>query len=732
MSRLGKYEVLDAIGTGSMGTVYRARDTSLDREIALKVIRTGVDTDPEIRERFFREARACARLQHPNIITVHDLGESGQTAYIAMELLIGCDFRAIIKDKSFLPLEKKIEAAAEICDAVAHAHKHGVIHRDVKPSNLFLVSEGHAKVLDFGIARLPSSQLTVAGKILGTPNYMAPEQILGNPSDGRADLFSVAVFLFELLTYVHPFHDSVIPRRIVQGEPDSLFDHDSRLPVVLDRLMCRGLAREPSQRYRTGDEFAADLRAVLDAMRLNSSPTFSRIELPSQRALPDEPSAHGIGEIVPASPVPAGREPAEWHLSEALRLLPEFEATLERKDAAKAQELMREMEASLGDNSVYREALQLSRTRLQALLMAAPPNVAAEPAPVERQPVPAPAGSRAEAVKPPSPAAQWVQKARQLYEDLVRRLPDRHDVQHLLTRLRIQGNRKLMAIAGAVGLSVLLIILAFSRTRVPRTEPSVASGVVSAATAIVRDAPGSAGRIGSLIHGSRVNLLAPPTTPQPEWVHVQPVVPKVLAAGYMRAADLTDWHATGAHTAYLIARNLGRWLGGTPPEMEDQIGSLKEVVARFKDQPEAKDAHVDIAELELAVAGKTAGVDDGWRAKVQDALEQLAAVDAEPRLQSRVQPLRAQALAMLAPTVTPIVQPPAPEPIPRPSPPLIDVAKTLDEAQNKFDDGYSKEAEQLLYRVLGQERQNARAKEMLATIKRAREFGNQPKEGKGK
>src|SRR5207244_9638829 len=144
-----------------------------------------------------------------------------------------------------------------------------------------------------------------------------------HPSDGRADLFSVAVFLFELLTYVHPFHDSVIPRRIVQGEPDSLFDHDSRLPVILDRLMCRGLARDPSQRYRTGDEFAADLRAVLDAMRLNSSPTFSRVELPSQRALPDEPSVHSGGEMAPASAVPAGRGPAEWHLSEALRLLPE-------------------------------------------------------------------------------------------------------------------------------------------------------------------------------------------------------------------------------------------------------------------------------------------------------------------------------------------------------------------------------------------------------------------------
>ena len=150
----------------------------------------------------------------------------------------------------------KIGAVAQVCEAVAHAHRHGVVHRDIKPSNLFLTDDQRAKVLDFGIARLPSSRLTVAGQILGKPNYMAPEQILARPTDGRSDLFSIAVVFFELLTYTHPFQGTLIPRRIVQGDPDSLFDYDSTLPLILERVLARGLAKEPDRRYQTGDDFA--------------------------------------------------------------------------------------------------------------------------------------------------------------------------------------------------------------------------------------------------------------------------------------------------------------------------------------------------------------------------------------------------------------------------------------------------------------------------------------------
>src|ERR1035438_5061089 len=286
MGQVGRYEIIEQMGTGAMGNVYRARDTALDRTVALKTIRTGVDVVPEVRQRFYREARACARLQHPNIITVFDLGEAENTAYIAMELLEGADFRRIIQERRSIPVEAKIAASVEVCDAIAHAHRHGVIHRDIKPSNLFLTNEGRAKVLDFGIARLPSSNLTVAGQILGTPNYMAPEQILARPYDGRADLFSAAVVFFEFLTYAHPFESKFIPQRIVQGEPNSLLDGNNSLPVILEKVLARGLAKDPDQRYQTGDEFAVDLRTVLDALRGNASPSFSGIQLPSQHAVP--------------------------------------------------------------------------------------------------------------------------------------------------------------------------------------------------------------------------------------------------------------------------------------------------------------------------------------------------------------------------------------------------------------------------------------------------------------
>ena len=361
MGQVGRYEIIEQMGTGAMGTVYRARDTALDREIALKTIRTGVDVAPEIRQRFYREARACARLQHPNIITVFDMGEVENTAYIAMELLEGADFRRIIQERRSIPVETKLAACVEVCDAIAHAHRHGVIHRDIKPSNLYLTNEGRTKVLDFGIARLPSSRLTVAGQILGTPNYMAPEQILARPSDGRADLFSAAVVFFEFLTYAHPFQSNFIPRRIVQSEPDSLFDGNTSLPVILEKVLARGLAKDPDLRYQSGDEFAADLRTVLDALRGNASPSFSGVQLPSQHAIPPtqlQPEPAGSVEA------PEGQDSQEWRLSEALRLLPEFEAAIDCRDLARAHAAVFDLDSRLGGDVRFTEAIRLCRSRL--------------------------------------------------------------------------------------------------------------------------------------------------------------------------------------------------------------------------------------------------------------------------------------------------------------------------------------------------------------------------------
>jgi serine/threonine protein kinase len=260
---LGRYELLSQIGAGSMGIVYRARDTTLGRVVALKVMRPESQLHEESAERFRREARACAQLSHPAIVTVYDLGEvPGTGVYIAMELLDGTDWRAAMKNVA-LTVRQKIGLIAEVCDGLGHAHGHGIVHRDVKPRNLFLHQGTQAKILDFGIARLVTSSLTRTGKVLGTPNYMAPEQITGQKCDGRSDLFSTAIVSFEFLTGSHPFQAPFIPKRIVNGEPERLCDVDAGLPGELDSILSQALAKDPEERFQTGEDFAAALRGVL-------------------------------------------------------------------------------------------------------------------------------------------------------------------------------------------------------------------------------------------------------------------------------------------------------------------------------------------------------------------------------------------------------------------------------------------------------------------------------------
>jgi len=264
MTLVGKYELLQQLGAGAMGIVYRARDTILDREVALKVMRPESQMDNETLERFRREARAGAQLKHPSIVTVYDMGETeGSGTYIAMELLDGVDWRAALKQRPPAPLATKIALIVQVCEGLSHAHRHGIVHRDVKPSNLFVHQQHQAKILDFGIARLASSHLTRTGKILGTPNYMAPEQIIGQKCDSRSDLFSVAMVSFEFLSGSHPFQAPFIPKRIANDFPERLTDVDPRLPEELDFVLQKAMDKNPDERYQTGEDFAGALRSVL-------------------------------------------------------------------------------------------------------------------------------------------------------------------------------------------------------------------------------------------------------------------------------------------------------------------------------------------------------------------------------------------------------------------------------------------------------------------------------------
>ncbi|MBI3667319.1 MAG: serine/threonine protein kinase [Acidobacteria bacterium] len=278
MKTLGKYEILEKLGTGGMGTVFRARDTVLERDVAMKTIHTGADVDSELKQRFYREARSCAKLQHPHIVTVYDLGEQEDFAYIVMELLVGSDLRSIIAEKRPMPLETRLELSAQVCEGLAHAHRNGIVHRDIKPGNIFIQQGNWAKILDFGIARVTASQLTRAGAALGTPDYMAPEQIGGKPCETRTYLFAAALVFFEFLVSEHPFKGSNVAKRIVSEQPQSLCAIDTRMPASLEQLMARGLDKSPERRFQTGDEFAGALRAVREELRLKVAELYPQVE----------------------------------------------------------------------------------------------------------------------------------------------------------------------------------------------------------------------------------------------------------------------------------------------------------------------------------------------------------------------------------------------------------------------------------------------------------------------
>jgi len=333
MAILGRYEIVDKLGAGCMATVYRAHDTVMDREIALKTIRIEAGVEPELRQRYYREARACARLQHRAIVVVYDLGEADDTAYVATELLSGTDLRKLIQQRADIPAIAKVAAMADVCEALGYAHRKGVLHRDVKPGNLFLLDDGQIKVLDFGVTRLFGPGPGVAGQLLGTPNYLAPEEILGRPIDSRADLFAAAVVCFEFLVYAHPFQGEFIPRRILDDPPDSLLAHDSKLPAALEKVLARGLAKNPADRYSTGEEFAADLRGIVEKLKQNAAPAVSVVQpLPPQptAAPKPEPPAAPVAESSRLSPLPVAEYRESGHAAPTMSLTAEFEVSNDR------------------------------------------------------------------------------------------------------------------------------------------------------------------------------------------------------------------------------------------------------------------------------------------------------------------------------------------------------------------------------------------------------------------
>ena len=304
--RIGRYEIAAVLGRGGMGTVYRAHDPLLDRAVALKTIFPEMLAEQGMHERFLREARSAARLQHANIVTVYEFGEADGVPFIAMELLGGEDLADAVGRGHLPDLDSRLAVVTQLCDGLAYAHGHGVIHRDVKPSNVTILPGGAVKIVDFGVAWLEGSTLaTRTGTLLGTPSYMAPEQFAGGPIDYRVDMWAVGVILHELLTGRRPFAAGTVPSliyQIVHAPLPPIDPYASNIPPALARIVEQALAKDPAARFPDLAALARALRAAPAGRANEAGPSsYAGVQLAPARDL--EPTGSGRdGRTVVAAP----------------------------------------------------------------------------------------------------------------------------------------------------------------------------------------------------------------------------------------------------------------------------------------------------------------------------------------------------------------------------------------------------------------------------------------------
>jgi len=294
LEKLGKYKITGKIGKGAMGEVFRAHDPVLNREVAIKTISASLSTDNDLRKRFHREAQAAARLNHPNIITVFDYGEEQAIIYMAMELLEGADLKDLIFHKHLASLEDKLDVMEQVADGLAFAHVREIIHRDLKPGNIHVQPNGQVKILDFGLARLGGgADMTRTGVVMGTPNYMAPEQVRGEKADTRADIFSVGAVFYEILANKKPFDaDSAhaVLFQVVHQQPKPIREWAPEVPPILVQLVEKAMHKDREQRFKAGGDLREALRLVRGALVAGRAETAT---LESELAL--VPAAEKVG-----------------------------------------------------------------------------------------------------------------------------------------------------------------------------------------------------------------------------------------------------------------------------------------------------------------------------------------------------------------------------------------------------------------------------------------------------
>ena len=264
-SSIGKYRILELVGEGAMGVVYRAQDSVLDRAVAIKVMNDSIARQDDLRKRFLHEAQAAGSLQHPNVVCIYDLGEADGHLFIAMEFVQGVDLEHLIESGKPLSLQERLDIIIDVLTGLAFAHKRGIVHRDIKPANIRVGEDGRAKIMDFGVAHLASSSMTSTGSILGTPTYMAPEQITEGKTSAATDIFATGGVLYQILTQMKPFDAPTLQNlffKIITEKPRPVSELVPGLPPALDRIVLKAMAKEPSERYASALEMANDLTSV--------------------------------------------------------------------------------------------------------------------------------------------------------------------------------------------------------------------------------------------------------------------------------------------------------------------------------------------------------------------------------------------------------------------------------------------------------------------------------------
>jgi predicted Ser/Thr protein kinase len=312
LTKAGRYEVVSELGRGSMGVVYEGFDPVISRRVAIKTMLTEGLTPQEFQEfkaRFQREAQAAGVLSHPNIVNVFDYGEDGGVLYLIMEYLEGKSLEKLVAEQGLLPIQTIIPMYEQVCSALDHAHEHNVVHRDIKPANIMILDNGLVKVTDFGIAKMMSMGMTQAGQILGTPNYMSPEQVKGRQVDGRSDIFSLGIILYDLVTGEMPFggqNITTVIYKIINENPIPPRELDATIHPGLSYVICKALAKNPDERYQTCRELADDLKNFKSlggptspsATVMVKSPPLAGLDLERAGAPPAGPA-----EAAPAAPI---------------------------------------------------------------------------------------------------------------------------------------------------------------------------------------------------------------------------------------------------------------------------------------------------------------------------------------------------------------------------------------------------------------------------------------------